>query len=79
MGRVMDAPVDQDVLTWDGGIGLMGARLSKPFQSSVVRPSQTLAVIEGCGLLADGEACRSINHSGIRRDRARLLGDAGRW
>lgn len=25
MGRVMDVPVDQDVLTWDGGIGPVGA------------------------------------------------------
>jgi hypothetical protein len=38
-----------------------------------------LAVTEGCGLLADGQASQSINHSRIRRDRARLSGAAGRW
>jgi hypothetical protein len=39
--------------------------------------SQGLAMREGCGLLADGQACQSINHSGIRRDRAHLSGVAG--
>ena len=38
-----------------------------------------LAVGEGCGLLADGQASQSINHSGIRRDRACLSGVAGCW
>jgi hypothetical protein len=34
MDRVMDMPVNQDVLTWEGGLGLLRAvKLSKPFFS----------------------------------------------
>jgi len=55
MGRVMDAPVYQDILTWNGGAGLVKGPLGSCVSSVEHRTFATSARHEGeCGLLADG-------------------------
>jgi hypothetical protein len=80
MDRVIDAPVHQDILTWErwpDPVSDFGH--SRSFQSSSLHLLGELAKREGCGLLADGQTRQSNNHSGIRRDccvpfrRCRLL------
>lgn len=80
MDRVIDAPVYRDILTWNLEAGLVRALRFRVFLSRAPYIClRVLVVSEGCGLLADGHTCQSINHSGIRRDRACLSGSAGCW
>jgi hypothetical protein len=55
MAQVIDMPVDQDALTWKKRTGMLRALPLNSFMSS----SWELALMEGCGLLADGQACQS--------------------
>ncbi len=72
--QVIDMPVDQDVLTGKSGPESWESCSWIPLLSSSMRLSWELALVEGCGLLADGQTCQSINHSRIRRDCVCLSG-----
>jgi hypothetical protein len=56
MDRVMDAPVDQDILTGESRPDRWERLLlSRSFWSGIVHLLWMSAMREGCGLLADGQ------------------------